>query len=414
MMPTMQLALFGVVLLFVSVAALPSTTERAGSSDAPRVRPKLYVCIDGVCDLSASEVDSKVPTETTLGACRLNCSAEPFVWPAVASGESSGPLQVVGGVRIANDGKDAPFDRLLKSATSEFNATLPRPRRNNRAPPLEVHVQVADQRAVKLMLTTNESYSLRVSGSRATIEAETFFGARHGFETLSQLLAHDVEGDLVVASNIDIVDEPAHPYRGLMLDTSRHFLPLEDIRRTIRAMAASKLNSLHLHLTDTPSFPLALEGQSGLLEYGAYSQHEIYTKHDVRELTQYATERGVRLVPEIDAPAHVGEGWTFGKAEGLGELVLCHNVSKWGSAGLEPPTGQFNLANENVMRVLRGVYEEVVDFFDSPSVYHLGGDEVLKCDILAIHNILVFITDWLSYPRWRRGHRGVGRLLMVL
>lgn len=87
------------------------------------------------------------------------------------------------------------------------------------------------------------------------------FGARHALETLSQLTAPysaEVGGSarLLLLRQARVLDRPAYPHRGLMLDTARHYLPLPDIRRTLDGMAASKLNVLHWHATDTQSFPI--------------------------------------------------------------------------------------------------------------------------------------------------------------
>jgi len=111
-----------------------------------------------------------------------------------------------------------------------------------------------------------------VNSVAVTIQAETVYGARHGLETLSQLVAGvpaplEVDGTgrntprkhvLVMASNVRLSDAPVFRHRGLMLDTARHFVPLHDIQRTLDAMAASKLNVLHWHATDVQSFPLEL------------------------------------------------------------------------------------------------------------------------------------------------------------
>jgi len=111
-----------------------------------------------------------------------------------------------------------------------------------------------------------------VNSVAVTIRAETVYGARHGLETLSQLVARvpaplEVAGRgrntprnhvLLMASNVRLSDAPVFCHRGLMLDTARHFLPLHDMQRTLDGMAASKLNVLHWHATDTQSFPLEL------------------------------------------------------------------------------------------------------------------------------------------------------------
>lgn len=245
-----------------------------------------------------------------------------------------------------------------------------------------------------LDLDTDEHYKLSVEHKdierygvvsktiEVKIHAKTFFGARAGLETLSQLVTYDEANKVVVMPGaVTIEDKPTYPYRGLMIDTSRNFLPVEDIKRTLRAMSYNKLNTLHWHLSDTSSFSVETPSQPEVIQTGAYSPTAYYSTEDVKMLTDYATSLGIRLVPELDIPAHVHEGWTWGKEAGLGELVVCEtgvsNGKWWGGYGLEPPTGQLNIANPNVGKVLANLYGDLIDAFGSPDLFHLGGDEVI-------------------------------------
>ena len=134
---------------------------------------------------------------------------------------------------------------------------------------LKINIQVDYPNELGLTLSTDESYSLVTSIHsdhevvQVDIKAKTYFGARHGFETLSQLIAwDDVFSSLIIASDVQIEnDQPSFQYRGVMLDLSRHFLPIEVIERTIRSMSYNKMNVLHLHLSDTASFPLEVTNQ---------------------------------------------------------------------------------------------------------------------------------------------------------
>ena len=128
-----------------------------------------------------------------------------------------------------------------------------------------------------------------------------------------------------MVSTAAIVDEPAYPYRGLLLDSARSFFTVESIKRTLDGMAANKLNTLHWHITDSQSFPLQLQSLPKMSHYGAFSPTEVYTAGDVRDIVAYARVRGVRVVPELDAPGHVGNGWQWGPQEDLGELLTCFN-----------------------------------------------------------------------------------------
>ena len=88
-------------------------------------------------------------------------------------------------------------------------------------------------------------------------------------------------------------------------------------------MAYNKLNTFHWHISDSHSFPLDLPSLPNMALYGAYSPQEVYSADDVRELVKYARVRGIRILPEIDAPSHAGHGWQWGEKENLGPLVVC-------------------------------------------------------------------------------------------
>merc|ERR1719356_1516244 len=106
-----------------------------------------------------------------------------------------------------------------------------------------------------------------------------------------------------------------------------------------------------------------------MTKYGAYSAAEMYSKADIKDLVHFGFEHGVQIIPEIDAPAHARQGFNWGPEAGLGELILCtenHEVM-----GLEPPSGQMNIVNENLYSVLGDIYEGIADAFDS-SIFHLG------------------------------------------
>lgn len=118
-------------------------------------------------------------------------------------------------------------------------------------------------------------------------------------------------------------------YRGLMLDTSRHYFSTDTIKRTLVGMAHSKLNRFHWHITDSQSFPFQSKHYPELAKYGAYSSHEVYTPQDVKDIADFARVRGIQVIPEIDAPAHAGNGWDWGPKKGLGELSLCINQQPW-------------------------------------------------------------------------------------
>lgn len=241
----------------------------------------------------------------------------------------------------------------------------------------------------KLLLKTNESYKLAMkqqyNAMVVNITAETFFGARHGIETLSQLIWWDEYlnngvGGLKILKGATIQDRPVFAYRGLMIDTARNFMSIESLKRVINGMAANKLNVFHWHLTDSQSFPLFSERYPQLARTGAYSPQQVYYPNDIRKFVEFANAKGIRVVLEIDTPAHSGNGWTWGPEAGLGDLAVCVNERPWNLYCGEPPCGQLNPDNPNVYKILEDLYRELLDLSGEREIFHIGGDEVnLEC-----------------------------------
>ncbi|CAB0004656.1 unnamed protein product [Nesidiocoris tenuis] len=213
----------------------------------------------------------------------------------------------------------------------------------------------------------------------AFIEGETVYGVRHGLETLLQLTARkDTKGrcSVLMLTRAVIKDAPLFQHRGILIDTARNFIPLPDLKRTIDGMGSVKLNVLHWHAVDSHSFPLELNRLPQMAKTGAYSSRETYSVAEQEELIEYAKLRGVRLVMEIDSPAHAGNGWTWGPEAGLGEMVLCANKEPWQRYCLQPPCGQLNPINPNTYKVLGEIFKELSGRFTAHDMFHLGGDEV--------------------------------------
>jgi hypothetical protein len=119
-----------------------------------------------------------------------------------------------------------------------------------------------------------------------------------------------------------ILDQPWRPWRGFSIDTSRHWLPLASMLELIDGLAMSRLNVLHWHFADAQSFPLLLPSHPELAIKGAWDIERIYTPSDVQRIVEHAASRGVRVVPELDMPAHV-HSWSLSHPE---LLVHCKSV----------------------------------------------------------------------------------------
>ncbi|XP_055306307.1 chitooligosaccharidolytic beta-N-acetylglucosaminidase-like [Sitodiplosis mosellana] len=228
----------------------------------------------------------------------------------------------------------------------------------------------------KLGLNTNEHYKIRSrkdqnDGIVVNITSETIFGARHALETISQLIIFDnVQRELQIVGDFDIDDRPAFPHRGFMLDTVRNYFNIDAIKRTIDGMAMVKMNVFHWHISDSQSFPLVLDSHPDLSEIGAYSTEKVYTIQNIRDVYEYAYARGVLLLPEFDAPAHVGEGWQ------KKNVTTCFNMQPWQAYCTEPPCGQLDPTKDQLYDILEDIYSEMYEAFGRPDRFHMGGDEV--------------------------------------
>ncbi|XP_055315467.1 probable beta-hexosaminidase fdl isoform X1 [Sitodiplosis mosellana] len=249
-----------------------------------------------------------------------------------------------------------------------------------------INAEIQTMGDVFLHMDVDESYELNVTNTNGNIihiqlKAKSFFGARHGLSTLQQLIWFDDEDNLLrIMSTAHVIDEPKFKYRGFMLDTSRNYFSVETIKRTIVGMAHAKLNRFHWHITDSQSFPYMSKAYPQLAKYGAYSSKEIYTADDIKHITDFARIRGIQIIPEIDAPAHVGNGWDWGPKYGMGELAMCINQQPWSFYCGEPPCGQLNPKNNHTYTILEKLYNELIESTGSTDVFHLGGDEVnLEC-----------------------------------
>lgn len=216
----------------------------------------------------------------------------------------------------------------------------------------------------KLRLYEDESYRLEVTATHILLAAKTDIGALRGIETFLQLLEADSSGYYFPAVNI--VDYPRFPWRGLMIDASRHFMPVNVIERNIDGMAAVKLNVLHWHLSDDQGF--RAESKTFPKLTGMGSDGLFYTQAQIKQIIKYAADRGIRVVPEFDLPAH-STSWFVGYPQ---------YASAPGPYSVERKFGIFNpVFNPTLKKTyvfLDKFFREMCALF--PDHYmHIGGDE---------------------------------------
>jgi len=129
-----------------------------------------------------------------------------------------------------------------------------------------------------------------------------------------------------------------------------------------------------------------------LFRYGAYSPDEIYSFEEIKDLLRYALVRGVRIIIEIDSPAHAGNGWQWGKASGYGDMAVCVDKGPWKKYCVQPPCGQLNPINTNTYKWLGKIYKDLINVLPKGEAFHMGGDEVSHIEIvLKYFNIIYCI-----------------------
>ncbi len=228
---------------------------------------------------------------------------------------------------------------------------------------LTVRVQAASK-AVQA-LNEDESYRLTVGSAGAELTAPNPLGAMHGLETFYQLIANGDDGWAVPGVAID--DHPRFAWRGLHIDVSRHFMPLDVIRRNLDGMAAVKLNVFHWHLSDDQGFRMESKLYPKLQGMG--SDGLFYTQDEVRGIVEYARDRGIRVVPEFDIPGHA-TSWLVGYPELAAAPGPFQLIRTWGvyDPAMDP-------ANPAVYTFLDGFIGEMAALFPD-AYFHIGGDEV--------------------------------------
>ncbi|KAF8005902.1 hypothetical protein BT93_K0247 [Corymbia citriodora subsp. variegata] len=285
-------------------------------------------------------------------------------------------------------------ERYLHLMLSEHFHPLSNPHANlTNGPTLQTLVVLVNDLAAPLSHGVNESYSLSIptSGDKASLIAETVWGAMRGLETFSQLVWGKPSW---VAVGVDVRDWPIFSYRGILLDTSRNYYKVEDILRTIGAMSANKLNVFHWHITDSQSFPLLLPSEPDLAAKGAYGSDMQYSPADVRRIVEFGLEHGVHVLPEIDMPGHTGS-W----AEAYPEIVACTNMFWWPAGSewadrlaSEPGTGQLNPLNPKTYQVLKNVIRDVATLFPD-QFFHAGADEIIPGCWKADPTVQAFLSS---------------------
>jgi len=221
------------------------------------------------------------------------------------------------------------------------------------------------ERAGKLEPGEDESYRLVVKPEKIELTAPTDLGIVRGFETLLQLLSADNQGYFFPA--VDIKDQPRFTWRGLLIDSCRHFMPLEVIKRNLLAMAAVKMNVLHWHLSEDQGFRVECKTFPRLHQLGSDGLY--YTQEQIKEIINLASDLGIRVMPEFDIPGH-STSWFVAYPEYASAAGPFSIERKFGVFG---PV--FDPTRPEVYRFFDKFFKEMASLFPDPYL-HIGGDEV--------------------------------------
>jgi hexosaminidase len=231
---------------------------------------------------------------------------------------------------------------------------------NSRSSSLLIEVQ----QPAELRLYEDESYYLFSDNKQIKLIASTDLGAIRGLETLHQLLSVDDNG--YYFPGVEIRDYPRFPWRGLLLDITLHWMPMDVVKRTIDGMASVKMNVLHLHLTEDQMFGIESKVFPRLHQVG--SEGNYYTMEDIREIIAYADQRGIRIVPEFDVPGHC-TSWLKAYPE-LASVKREYELQRY--FGVFDPV--LDVTKEYTYEFLDKLFTEMASLFPD-EYFHIGGDE---------------------------------------
>ena len=221
-----------------------------------------------------------------------------------------------------------------------------------------------------------EAYEIDISqGGNIKIRVLSPVGALWALNSLAQLFyGHSRFVDAVYTPYAPVVirDTPRFEHRGLQLDISRQPIPPEDVKRTLEAMAFCKMNRLHLHASDSQSWPLDVPALPELAEKGAYGRDRIWTTNDLSDVQKYGLYRGVEVYIEIDVPGHTGA-----IALSYPHLIVGYDHRPWNKYAMEPPSGQLKLNNPDVDTFIKRLLDDLLPRMSSfTRNFHIGGDEL--------------------------------------
>src|SRR6266849_448460 len=251
--------------------------------------------------------------------------------------------------------------RFIAELSRQTGMFLKQKPTNSANPTLLIHAVHGSEKAQKL--SEDESYELVINPSGAKLTAPTPLGVLHGLQTFLQLVEITTNG--FAAPVVTIKDQPRFPWRGLLIDVGRHFIPLDVLRRNLDGMEAVKMNVLHWHLYDNEGFRVESKRFPKLQEAGSDGLY--YTQDEIREFVAYARDRGIRVVPEFEMPGHSRS--LFAGYPELASGPGPYTVEPGGADAVMDPT------REETYKFIDKFIDEMAKLFPD-DYFHIGGDEV--------------------------------------
>ena len=277
-----------------------------------------------------------------------------------------GQLAIDSGFTVALEGYTEPRlerarDRFFGTLTREtgipFNVTP-------QTHPATLVIRTGAASDPEQQLGEDESYHLEVTAKGAQLTAPNPLGILHGLQTFLQLVTVTPKGFVVPAVTID--DKPRFPWRGLMIDSGRHFQPIPVIERNLDGMEAVKMNVFHWHLSEDQGFRIESKTFPLLQEKGSNGLY--YTQQQVKDILGYARDRGIRVVPEFDMPCHT-TSWFVGYPDLASAPGPFQISDRWGVFD-----GAMDPTRESTYEFLDKFIGEMTALFPD-AYFHVGGDE---------------------------------------
>ncbi len=270
--------------------------------------------------------------------------------------------------------------RLMRRISDRTGLFFERESATGALPLIAPGMTLSASREGRVALGEDEGYSLEISVDGIRLSAVTDIGCLRGMETVFQLLNADANGYGFPC--LTLRDRPRFPWRGLLIDASRHFMPAEVIYRNLDGMAAVKLNVLHWHLSDDQGF--RVESRTFPKLHGLGSDGLFYPQEEIRRIVAYAADRGIRVVPEFDMPGHV-TSWLAGYPELTHRPGPFRIERRWGvwSSAMDP-------TRKSTYRFLERFIGEMAGLFPD-EYFHIGGDEVEGKPWMETPDILAYM-----------------------